>query len=423
MKLDSLEISDCTITSLIESGIISESDALNWANMQKKKKIQNVHQYKIYQGKGQDPRWVTYVPDESKKDGRRKVIAPTEESLYEKLYEFYFGEEEKRRSQSIKDVYPEWRAYRLAVTNRANTIRRNDTDYRRFYLNESLSQTIISKPIRKLGKIELETWAYEVIRKHDMTNKQYNNMAVIIRQLLDYCVDQEIIEDNVFKKIRIRKNTFRRTEKKAAEHEIFYRDEIEAVIAAATEKADELRDETYLAIPLMKCLGLRISECMGLAFEDFDEKHHLVHIHRSMAVVEKLLPDGTWDKRRYEIQDYLKQNSPPRDVLASDECFEIVRHIRRILKDKGIEREFLFKVKTLNNVEMKLYRICDELEIFRRSPHKMRKTYVSALMNNGFDMDFVRTQVGHQDVKTTLNSYVFSTTRAQDNIERLNQVI
>ena len=51
------------------------------------------------------------------------------------------------------------------------------------------------------------------------------------------------------------------------------------------------------------------------------------------------------------------------------------------------------------------------------------KAYVSHLLNNGFDQNFVREQVGHQMLQTTLNYYVYSTTRNTQKIERLNKVL
>ena len=125
----------------------------------------------------------------------------------------------------------------------------------------------------------------------------------------------------------------------------------------------------------------------------------------------------------YKVIDYLKQNAAPRTILASDERFEIVDKIRETLREKGIERQYLFDVQTPNNIEMKLYSLCEELEIGRRSPHKLRKTYVSNLLNNGFDQDFVREQVGHQSIQTTLNFYVYSTSRNEEQIQRLNEVL
>ena len=43
-----------------------------------------------------------------------------------------------------------------------------------------------------------------------------------------------------------------------------------------------------------------------------------------------------------------------------------------------------------------------------RSPHKMRKTYISTLLNNNMDPDFVRTQAGQKELQTTFNSYTYS---------------
>lgn len=178
-----------------------------------------------------------------------------------------------------------------------------------------------------------------------------------------------------------------------------------------------MNDDLYLAFPLMRLLGLRIGECLGLSFDDFNQQNHTALIHRSYCVVDERLPDGSWAKRRYQVEEYLKKGAPPRENCVSDEVFSLVQQIREILLKKNIVREQLFEVTTPNNLEMKLYRLCDELEITRRSPHKLRKTYVSMLLNNGFDADFVRKQVGHQQLQTTLNNYAFSTTPDEEIIK------
>ena len=70
-----------------------------------------------------------------------------------------------------------------------------------------------------------------------------------------------------------------------------------------------------------------------------------------------------------------------------------------------------------------LYRLCDSLDLTRRSPHKWRKTYISKLLNDGVDPDFVREQVGHKELQTTLNSYTYSTTRKEEQITRLQKIL
>ena len=123
------------------------------------------------------------------------------------------------------------------------------------------------------------------------------------------------------------------------------------------------------------------------------------------------------------MEDALKKGAPPRDLLGSDEVFDLVKKVKVILFKKGIFRERLFETATQNNIQMKLYRMCDELGIERRSPHKLRKTYISMLLNNGIDPDFVRQQAGHKQLQTTLNNYTYSTTRDSEIVEKLNHLL
>lgn len=407
---------------MMDRGIISADDARKAEYMNKKKQVLTVHKHTVSQGKGKDKRWFTRVDDPKTKHYRR-IAGNTEEEIIEKLFQFYFAEQLRMKTINLRDIYQDWRAYKLTVSNRVNTVKRIDSDYKRYYLNEPLSQEILTMPLIKIRKLDIETWGYTLIKAHDMSKKQFFNMITILKQVLDYYSDLGYGRGNPFNQVHFRPNAFRRVAKKTADTQIFYPDEVKAICDLAYERADATGDESWLAIPLLKCLGLRISECLGLAFDDFDRSSNLVYIHRSFAVVDSLGKDGKWSTRRYQVTDYLKQNAPPRTILASDECFDIVDKIRKILKAKDIEREYLFDVQTPNNIEMKLYHLCDELKIERRSPHKLRKTYVSHLLNNGFDQDFVREQVGHQMLQTTLNYYVYSTTRNTQQIERLNKVL
>ena len=54
------------------------------------------------------------------------------------------------------------------------------------------------------------------------------------------------------------------------------------------QKAQETQDEVYLAIPMIRLLGLRIGECLALSFSDFDSHTNRITIHRSMQVRDEL---------------------------------------------------------------------------------------------------------------------------------------
>ena len=66
--------------------------------------------------------------------------------------------------------------------------------------------------------------------------------------------------------------------------------------------------------------------------------------------------------------------------------------------------------------------MCRDLEMEKKSPHKFRKTFISRLLNGGADVDFVREQAGHQQITTTYNAYVFSTSRDEEKIKLVNSL-
>lgn len=404
-------------------GILDLSDVQKIRNMKKYKKVDEVHEYKIWQGKGKDKRFFTYIPDENSKCGRRKIAKLTQASLYETLYELYFGDQARYENCTLEEIYDEWLNYKNTLANRSNYARRIDNDYQKYYVNELLSEKIISTPLNSLSKIDLEMWAYAIIKKYNLTKKAYYNMSIIIRQIYIYLIDKEVLLNSPFEKVKIPSTSFRKVKKPKAETQIFYKDELDAVIAKAYELATEKKDENYLAIPLIFNSGIRLGECLGLKFEDFSKEENQVYIHQSFVAVEGKNSDGTWKTRAYEVVDSLKHNAEPREVLITDKCFELVDEIKRLKREIGKEHEeYLFTVQTPAEIEYKLYSICEKLDYLRRSTHKIRKTYISSLINGKVDVDFVREQVGHQDLKTTFGSYTFSTTRRDENLSKINEI-
>ena len=133
--------------------------------------------------------------------------------------------------------------------------------------------------------------------------------------------------------------------------------------------------------------------------------------------------DGSWTRRTYKIEEYLKKNAEPRTILVTERVFEIEQKIRKLQIRNGRIGNYLFHVNTPHAITGKLYRICRDLDIVRRSPHKCRKTYISNLLNSGIDPDFVREQAGHKDLQTTMKSYVYSTTRNDKKLAQLKSVM
>ena len=67
----------------------------------------------------------------------------------------------------------------------------------------------------------------------------------------------------------------------------------------------------------------------------------------------------------------------------------------------------------------RLERVCDKLGIQRRSTHKIRKTYGTALLDGGVNDSFVAEQMGHTDVATTRKLYYYSN---KNRVNKKNQI-
>ena len=384
------------------------------------------HHYAISQGTGSDKRWSTHVCADPETKKLKRIKAATKEGLYEVLYKFYarmIEEEEKRNRMSLRNTFEDWIRYKIDTTQKSSTARRIESDYLKYFVNEPMSQEILDASLDKLTRAQIKRWACQLIKEKHLTYKRFTCVFGIMRQVMDYLVDDERLATNTARNVRIDKGLYATKAKAPAHTQIFYRDELEALLTFCKEQAAENRDELYLAIPLMRSLGVRIGECLAFSFEDFDRQNHIVHVHRSFCSVSERLDNGKWTPARYEVVDSLKKGADPRDVVATDEVFRVVATIKAILFEKGIVRERLFSANNLSSVGYRLEKACEKVGIDCRSPHKLRKTYVSTLLNNGFDPDFVRTQAGHRNLETTLECYTYSTSRNDEMAEKLNKVM
>ena len=278
--------------------------------------------------------------------------------------------------------------------------------------------------MEQLKKIDIEKWAYALIKKHNLTYKAYTNMAIILKQSLEYLIDLEAIDSSPYSRVKIDRRVYRKVRKKAAETQVYFEDEQQALIELAERLADETGDELYYAVALLFKTGMRIGECLALSFADFMEESGSLYIHASLKAIDCQRKDGTWETRRHEIWDYLKGNGDPREILITKDCFDIAEKVRHLQETKGISYDgYLFHTVTPSDLENKIRRLCERLDIRIRSPHKMRKTYISTLLNNNMDPDFVRTQAGQKELQTTFNSYTYSTTRPERLLQTLESIL
>ena len=84
-------------------------------------------------------------------------------------------------------------------------------------------------------------------------------------------------------------------------------------------------------------------------------------------------------------------------------------HIQRV-KELNPSGEYVFvntqgKRMTTNCFRRRLGRICEKLHIYKKSPHKIRKTYGTILMDNNLEQRLVCEMMGHTNIMCSEQYY------------------
>jgi integrase/recombinase XerD len=158
--------------------------------------------------------------------------------------------------------------------------------------------------------------------------------------------------------------------------------EIEALLAAPEiASARGLRDKAMLE--LMYASGLRVSELTGLAGEQVNLRQGVLRI-RGKGAKERLVPIG--DEAQHWLERYL--SGARADLLGGrvDHCLFVTE------RGTGMTRQaFWYLIK----------RYAMQAGIRRISPHVLRHSFATHLLNHGADLRAVQMLLGHAELSTT----------------------
>ena len=77
---------------------------------------------------------------------------------------------------------------------------------------------------------------------------------------------------------------------------------------------------------------------------------------------------------------------------------------------------------TTNCFRRRLERVCKWVGVYHKSPHKIRKTYGSILLDNNVDKNLVIQQMGHTDIVITENHYHRNRKSIEKKVEILSAI-
>ena len=142
--------------------------------------------------------------------------------------------------------------------------------------------------------------------------------------------------------------------------------------------------------------GLRVGELVTLKHEDLKENY--ISIRRTETRYDDPENNG---RCKYDVKEFPKTKAGVRDV-AIPKDFQFLLSKMKIMNPFG---EYIFTDEagrriTSNVIRRRLTRICNSLGIYRKSPHKIRKTVNTIMMDYKLDDNLIMGQLGWSNITT-----------------------
>lgn len=412
----------------LSNGIIDILDVQEKIEMKTRQRLLSIHPYSIWEGK--NGLWYTYLPDETKDQNRALKKRRSEVKIEDLVVEYWKKEEEKGFGvhtipMTLTTLFPKWLKFKSAHTNSTSYIKRISIDWKAFYASDWIANT----PITELDGVTLDEWLHVKIKKHEMTKKKFYNMSIILRQGLDYARKKGFITTNPMLEVEINSKAFVKSKKKQDETQVYLMHEQPLVIAEAYKGLMKKPNMTApLGIVLAFNLGVRVGELAALKKSDFEGNY--IKIKR-MEVDDYTTDDFVnFQTTGKIIVDYTKSDAGDRKVYVPKKAKNIIRRILEINEANSLEDgDYLFihpqsgKRMTSRMFTSRIIRYCNNANISLKSIHKIRKTYISALIDGGININEIRKQVGHADERTTYQNYCFNRMSEEQTENQMEQAL
>lgn len=369
---------------IINSGIIDIGDVQNSIEAMKREELLKKHPYKIWQGK--DGKWYTYMPDHEK--GRILKKRTTQKAIEDIVIQYWKTEAE---NPTICEVFKEWNDRRLELKKISNaTHLRNTQIFNRHY------KEFGDRRIKSVDADDIEEFLEQQIPRYDLTAKAFSNLKTVTRGLLKRAKKRKLISFNVeelFQEIDTSETDFKKVIKEDYE-EVFSEEEMSTIIGYLENNPDMMN----LGILLMFVTGARIGEVVSLKHDDFNGNNF--KIRRT----ETRFTDKN-GKYVHIVKEFPKSQAGVRTAIIPKDYEWLVKAIK--LQNPFCEYIFVKDGKRISTqaMRMRLKRICQKLGIHHKSPHKIRKTYGSILLDNHIDNKLIMEQMGHTDILCTEEHY------------------
>lgn len=384
----------------LERGIIDIPDIQSIIEMEKHKKLIENHPYKPWQGKNGN--WYVYLPDEKK--GRILKKRATKEGIEDVICDYQLTLIE---NPTLEEIFNEWNDRRrdLKKITKSSHSRMRQTFKRHF-------QEFGKKRIRNISELEIIEFLEEQIPKYHLTSRSFGSLKTIMRGILKRAKRQGYIywsPESMFADLDVSDKQFFKSYKEDDE-QVFDEEEMNRVIEYLKTNCD-IKNAGIL---LLFISGMRIGELVALKHEDLDPEENTVKIRRTEI---RYCNDNNITV--YEVQNYPKTKSGLREIVIPSSYQWLIRNL--YYSSNNNEYVFVENGERLMTYHLRRreYAICRKLKIRKKSPHKIRATYDSILLDSNVDNRTIKDQMGHAEIRTSEIHYH----RNRKSINRKREII
>lgn len=381
------------------------------------KQVKQVHPYEIHSTEKSG--WFTTVDDYTQATGKRKIRRCNEESFWDAMIDWYINSTD--RNITFEQLFDKWINWKTTPNN-ASTIKRINSSWKAYYLNEPLSKKLLGTPVSKITSLMLREWAESLMKIHQPDIKKFSRMFSIVNQCLEFASDEDIgiITENVWQKARkkLNKSLFKQNTTPSDETQVFTDEErrqMKAMVEEDLMKYPKQSSTAGLQILFLFETGLRIGECCGLKWSDI--------VNDRLYIRRQADNDG--------VKEKTKTSSGYRDIPLTREAQRILDEVQKFNQEHGYTAEWIFQSSnpkydyrlSYNAADRKLRKLCARLDSEMRSPHKCRKTCISTLLDSPVNNRTVQRFAGHSDITTTYKFYNFERKSKEEQAEAIDMAL
>jgi integrase/recombinase XerC len=217
----------------------------------------------------------------------------------------------------------------------------------------------------------IRSWIVDLVDS-EFSNKSVNRKLSSLRSFVKWAQKNDYLIQNPFKKVVAPKVTKRLP--------IFVKEsEMDIVKIENYFANDFVGIRNLLIVEILYQTGIRLSELINLKIEDLSNDSIKVLGKRNK---ERIIPVSK--ELQIQIIEYLKQ----RTQIVSDECFLFILEDGKKIYEKLVYRLINNYLRSHTNLE-------------KRSPHVLRHTFATHMMNNGAGLEVLKNLLGHADLSAT----------------------